>query len=170
MKQEDKSTKISEKSTKTTNISSPVNTAPKKKSKLGLVIVIIVAVFIVLSIAGGWVFMKVLNTANAPEKVSNSLISDVQTNKASEGYALLSTKTIKDVSSEQFANYVSKAGPVLSGKPKVTNKQMQTNNGSNTAAITYEIKGSDGQTYTVVANLIKEGSTWKVVSLNIKKK
>lgn len=168
MKQEDKSTKISEKPPKKTNISSAVNPAPKNKSKLGLVIGIIVAVFIVLSIAGGWVFMKVLNTTNAPEKVSNSLISAIQANKASDGYALLSTKTINVVSSEQFANYVSKAGPILNGKPKVTNKQIKTNNGSSIATITYEIKGSDGKTYTVVANLIKEGSTWKIVNLELK--
>ena len=144
----------------------PKKPVTKKKSKVGLIIGIVVAVLLVIGLLIGWGVMTVMNTANAPAKTSSELISDIQTNKSTEAYNLLSNETKSNVTQEEFSQLVNQIGPILNGTPKTVNKQIQTNNGKTTATVTYEIAGSDNKTYTIKVDLAKNDGVWQVVEFN----
>lgn len=135
-----------------------------KKKKIWVIVGSIVAVFIVLLI--------VTNVATSgPAKVSNELISDIQAKNAAGAYSLLSSDAQKVVPADQFNQVVDQIGPVLSGTPKITSKEVSGQTGSAaTAKVVYEINGSDGATYVITVNLTKDNGQWKVLNFDSSKK
>ncbi len=143
--------------------------APIKKRHRGRKIVgIVFAVFVVLVV----VVTVIANAATkAPLAVSNNFLNSMQSGDAAAAYDLFSTEAKTTVTPGQFGAIVKQVGPILNASEKVTNKKVDAATGkSATAEITYEIKGTDSLTYSVIVNLTKEGQTWKVLNFDSTKK
>ena len=149
---------------------SPKTPAPKKKSKVGLIIGLVVAVLLIIGLLIGWGVMTVINSANAPAKTSSELIGDIQVNKTSAAYNLLSDEAKSTISEDEFDKLIGKIGPVLNGEPKKISSQVNTDNGKTTAVVTYEIKGSDNNTYLFTVTLVKNNDTWQIQEFESKVK
>ena len=140
---------------------------PKKwsrKKKIWTIVTIIVVTIIAL--------VLIVNVAtSALVKVSNALISDIQSKNASAGYSLLSSGAKGVVSADQFKQVVDQIGPILKGTPKMISKEVKGQTGSAaSASVVYEIKGNDGATYRLTINLTKENGEWKVLNFDSTKK
>ena len=149
-KQEDKATKKTKKWS--------------RKKKIRIIVATIVAIIIAL--------VLIVNAAtSAPVKVSNALVSDIQSKNASAAYSLLSSGAKEVVPADKFKEVVDQIGPILEGTPKMISKEVKGETGSAaSASVVYEIKGSDGETYRLVVNLTKENGEWKVLNFDSTKK
>lgn len=134
------------------------------KKKLTVIGGSIVAIFIVLAII-------VTVATSAPVKVSNDLITDIQSNNSAAAYSLFSSAAKQVVSQEQLTAAVNQIGPILSGKPDMKSKEVKGETGSAASAkVVYDIKGSDGITYSFTVNLVKENGEWKILNFDSEKK
>jgi uncharacterized protein YpmB len=141
---------------------------PKKKRRIGKIIGIVFAVFVVVIVA---VTMFVNSATKAPLAVSDQFLNAMQAGDATTAYDLFSTQAKTTVTPDQFAAIVKQVGPILNTQEKVTNKKVNGQTGSAaTSEITYEVKGTDGKTYAVIVNLTKDGAAWKVMNFDSKLK
>jgi hypothetical protein len=138
-------------------------TKPTNIKKIVLIVVSVIVGLIVLVI-----IIATLATSGA-RKASDNFIKDIQTKNVTAGYAELSKNTQSTITQEQFKQVVDQIGPVLSGKPNNQGSETKKVNGKDTATVTYTIKGSDGNTYKITVNLVKEDSSWKVEVFNSEK-
>lgn len=150
--------------------SKPSATAPakkqkwSKKKKIWVIVGVVVAVFIIL-------FVVTNAATSAPVKVSNELVSDIQSKNAAAAYGLLSSGAQGVVPADQFSQVVSQIGPILSGTPKMISKEVSGQTGSAaTAKVVYDIQGSDGVAYRMTVNLTKDNGQWKVLNFDNSKK
>jgi len=142
---------------------------PVKKGHRGRKIFgIVLGVFVVLIVA----VTLIANAATkAPLAASNDFLHAMQSGSAESAYNLFSTEAKTTVTPAQFETIVKQVGPILNAKEKVTNKKVDAKTGqASTSEITYEIKGTDGLTYSLIVNLTKEGDAWKVLNFDSKKK
>jgi len=134
------------------------------KKKLAVIGGSIVAVFAALIII-------VTVATSAPVKVSNDLVSDIQSKNGAAAYALFSKQAKSVVTEAQLTAAVNQIGPILSGKPDMKSKEIKGETGSAASAkVVYDIKGSDGITYVFTVNLVKEDSSWKILNFDSAKK
>ncbi len=130
------------------------------RKKIAVIASVIVVVFVILVLA-------VNSATSAPLKVSNQLIADIKAKNSTAAYELFSTDAKKVVGQSEFAEVVDRIGPILTGEPKVTDKQIAGETGkAATSKIEYEIKGNDGVTYLFVVNLTKDNGQWKVLNFD----
>jgi cellobiose phosphorylase len=95
----------------------------------------------------------------------------MQSGDSASAYSLFSTQAKATVTPAQFDAIVKQVGPILNAQEKVTNKKVDAKTGQAASSeITYEIKGTDGLSYSLVINLTKEGDLWKVLNFDSKKK
>lgn len=131
--------------------------AVKKKKPLWLkilagVVVFIVAVIILANIA-----------TSGATKASNEFITDIQSQQAAPAYSLLSKEAKAVTPQDQFVVVVNRIGPLLNSKTNMTSKEVKAETGSAaTSKVTYVIKGTDGITYKITVNMVKENGEWKV--------
>jgi hypothetical protein len=143
-------------------------TKPKQKWSLKKKLAVIGGAFVGIII----VLVIIVNAAtSAPVKVSNDLVTDIQSKNSAAAYALFSSQAKSVVSQEQLTTAVDQIGPILTGKPDMKSKAIKGETGSAaTAKIVYDIKGSDNITYTFTVNLVKENDSWKVLNFDSAKK
>lgn len=134
------------------------------KKKLYVIGGSVIGVFIVLVI--------LVNAAtSAPVKISNDLVSDVQSKNSTAAYSLFSSAAKQAVTQEQLTAAVDQIGPILSGKPDMQSKEVNGQTGSAASAkVIYNIKGTDGITYVFTVNLVKDSGNWKVLNFDSEKK
>lgn len=125
---------------------------------------------IVLLVIAGLVVVSTLfvnSATKAPLAVSDLFLNSIQAGDADLAYELLSSEAKTTISLDQLQSVVSQIGPILKSAEKVTGKTINGETGSAaTSQITYEIKGSDGRTYTVIVNLVKENEIWRVLNFD----
>lgn len=140
----------------------------KKRHRGRKILGIVLAVFVVLIVA----VTLIANAATkAPLAASDNFLNSMQAGNASAAYDLFSTEAKGTVTPSQFEAIVKQVGPILNANEKVTNKKVDGATGkAATAEITYEIKGTDGLTYSVIVNLTKEGENWRVLNFDSTKK
>jgi len=100
-------------------------------------------------------------------KISNQFIDDIQAKKANDAYSLFSSEAAKVVPKDEFTTVVNQIGPILNTTEKMKSKEVIGETGkAATAKVVYEIKGTDGVTYEITVNLVKEDDQWKVVNFD----
>lgn len=134
------------------------------KKKVIVISAIVIAIIIVITVTA--------NTATqAPLKVSDQLVNNIQAKNSTAAYSLLSSEAKKIVNQDDFTTVVNQIGPILNSQEKVTSKEISGETGKAAAAkIVYEIKGSDGATYALIVNLTKENDEWKILNFDSSKK
>jgi len=146
---------------------SPIGVKTRERwslKKLILAIAGSVFVFIVLLIV-------IINVStSAPVKVSDELLSNIQSNKPTAAYSLLSTESKNTVSQDDLKAVIEQISPILSGAPKLQSKEINAESSkSNSAKVIYKIDGSDGNTYNFTVNLTSENNDWKVLNFKSEK-
>lgn len=117
-------------------------------------VVVAVVLFIVVNMATSGV-----------AKVSNEFLKNVQNKNTDAAYSLLTKDATAVTDKDKFNNIVDQAGPILNAKTNMTSKEVSGETGkAGTGKVVYEIKGTDGVTYTVTINLQKEDGKWKVLN------
>lgn len=141
---------------------------PKQKWSLKKKLTVIVGSFIGVLI----VLVIIVSAAtSAPVKVSNDLVTDIQTKNSVAAYSLFSSAAKQVVSQEKLTAAVDQIGPILSGKPDMKSKEVKGETGSAASAkVVYDIKGTDGITYKFTVNLVKDNGDWKVLNFDSEKK
>lgn len=146
------------------------NQKSAKKPKWSLkkkIIVIVGAIltFIIVLIA------IVSMSTSAPLAVSDAFVKDIQAVNASSAYDMMSNDAQTATSSADFAMVVDQIGPILTGEPKLKEKEISAETGNNaTAEIIYEVKGNDDITYELSVQLIEQDGDWKVQGFNSERK
>lgn len=133
---------------------------PKKKSSkkskiliiLGVIIAFIVGLIIIANVA-----------TSAPLKVSDELIKNIQALDSTAAYNLLSSDAKAVTGSSEFAVAIEQIGPILNGKAKMNSKEVSSETGvPNTATVIYTIPGSDGIEYRFTVELTQNDGKWQV--------
>lgn len=119
-------------------------------------------------------FIVIITIVNQSTKeavsVSNQMVNALQSTDATLAYGLLSSEAKKTVSEQEFSAVVVKIGPILNTQEKMVSKEVNAETGkSSTAKVTYEIQGTDGITYKLEINLVKEDDNWKVLNFDSSK-
>lgn len=142
--------------------SSGVKPAKKRNwKKILLFIAVGIVAFIVV------ITVTVNSATKASVKVSNQFINDIQAGDAAAAYVLFSTGAQEVVPADQFDTVVAQIGPILNTKEKMTSKSITGETGeAATSQVTYEIDGTDGKTYVITVNLVKEDGDWKVLNFD----
>lgn len=142
--------------------STPSSGVVKKQKNWKKIILVIIAVIVVLFVI---LMLAVVSATNAPKKISDELVSDIQTKNSDAVYNLFSTQAKTAVNRIDIKTAVDQIGPILSGKPKTISKEIKGETGSAASAkVVYDIHGSDGLTYRLTVNLVKDGSDWKILN------
>lgn len=142
------------------------NVGGKRKKKRSTKKIIGIAI---LAIAGLVVVSTffVNSATKAPLAVSDLFLNSVQAGDAGLAYELFSSEAKTTISLDELQSVVTQVGPILASAEKVTDKKINGETGSAaTSQITYEIKGTDAKTYTVIVNLIKENEIWRVLNFD----
>ncbi len=109
-------------------------------------------------------------TTSAPLKVSDEFIAAIQDEDSVSAYKLMSTATKKVTNEQDFSDLVDRVGPVLSGKPELQSKEINSKSGSsNSAIVIYKIAGSDNVTYLITINLVEIDGKWQIQEFISKK-
>lgn len=155
-------------------VSQPEQAAPQKKSKVKLIIFIvlgIVAVFIIgIVLFIVFIFSAVNNATAAPLSASDSFIKSITTNNASLAYASTSAAFQKVENQAKFNDFIKQYNSEVNPNYTVViNKNISSNNGVQTATINYNIqaKGTAKNLYMRV-ELIQENGQWKVQNIEYK--
>jgi hypothetical protein len=142
------------------------NGGGKKKKKrsvkkiIGIVVLALVGLVVVST-------LFVNSATKAPLAVSDLFLNSVQAGDAGLAYELFSSEAKTTISLDELQSVVNQIGPILATTEKVTSKEIGGETGSAaTSQITYEIKGTDGKTYTVIVNLMKENDIWRVLNFD----
>ena len=135
---------------------------PRKK-KILIALGSVVALFILF-------FALASNATKNAAKTSNQFIDAIQAGDSSMAYSLLSSEAKGTVNSDDFNKVVSQIGPILNTQEKMKSKSVDSETGSaSKGTVVYEIKGTDGVTYTITVNLQKDDGAWKVMNFDSKK-
>lgn len=150
-------------------VSQPIGEAKPVKKRNTKKVIGYVVLALVLIIVG--VTLLANSATKEPVKVSNQFLNAMQAGNASEAYGLFSSAAQEVVPADQFDGVVAQVSPILNTEEKMKNKSVEAKTGSaSTAEVVYEIKGTDGKTYNVTINLIKEGDVWRVQNFDSKVK
>lgn len=137
------------------------STPAKKRNvkKIILWVVVGIVAFVVV------ITFTVNSATKAPVKVSNQFLDYIQAGDAAGAYALFSSEAQQVVPTDQFDTLVAQVAPILNTKESMNSKSINGETGqAATSTVTYEIDGTDGKTYLITVNLIKEDGDWKVLN------
>lgn len=137
-------------------------TPPKKRIPKWLLIVggIIVALAAVLAV----VFVVVTNATEAPRKVSDQFVNDIQSSNTGAAYALTSKAFQQATTEEQLDQLVKKVGPALQGEETISGRVIKKSTaGVPSAALVYSVKTTNGTKYMKVV-LQEVDNVWQVVN------
>lgn len=128
----------------------------------------IVAVAVVVIV----VLILVINTAtSAPVKVSNDFLNNIQAARADAAYSMMTPAAQATISRSDFKSVIEKIAPILNTNESMKSKEVNGETGNAAKAkVVYEIKGTDGITYTFTTNLTKDNGQWKVLNFDSAKK
>jgi len=144
------------------NIQSKITETPKKTG-IGKIVGIVVGAFVALIIA---IFIIVMATTDAPLKVSDEFVNDIQTNKPVAAYNLMSDTTKQVTDADSFNAMVAQISPILTGKPSVTSREISAETGvPATATIVYEIQGTDAK-YNMSIQLQETNGKWQILGFD----
>jgi len=130
----------------------------KKMSLLKKVIIAVVAFFVII-------FAYTYFATAAAVKVADEFVGYIQDAKPAEAYDLFSKQAKEVVPQDQFAELVSQISPILNGEKKIISRAISDGTSQETASkITYKIPGSDGDTYVMEVQLLKEDGEWMVLN------
>lgn len=136
----------------------------KKKRSVKKIIGIVVLVLAGLVVASTFF---VNSATKAPLAVSDLFLNSVQAGDAGLAYELFSSEAKTTISLAEFQPIVNQIGPILASTEKVMGKTINGETGSAaTSQIEYEIEGTDGKTYAVIVNLVKEADIWRVLNFD----
>ena len=139
-----------------------MSSKPVKKRSVGRIIGYVL-VALVLLVGGLTLFVN--SATKAPVAASNQFLNAIQAGDATTAYSLFSTDAKKVVPSDQFDALVKQVAPILNTSEKMTSKKVNGSTGSAaTSEVVYQIKGTDGKTYTFTVNLTKDNGVWKVLN------
>jgi hypothetical protein len=137
----------------------------KKKKRSVKKIIGIVALVLAGLVVVSTIFVN--SATKAPLAVSDLFLNSVQAGDAGLAYELFSSEAKTTISLAEFQSIVNQIGPILATSEKVTSKKISGETDSAaTSQIEYEIKGTDGKTYTVIVNLVKEADIWRVLNFD----
>lgn len=145
----------------------PEASKAKKPTNIKKIIMIALGVVVVLII----LLLVIINMVTSGSvKVSNQFMNAVQARQGAVAYGLFSSEAQKAVTQEQLSTAIDRVGPILNTKEKMVSKEVSAETGTQSKAkVVYEVKGTDGNTYTITIDLIKEGDAWKVLNFDSKK-
>lgn len=146
---------------KETNV--PLVTEEPKKKKFGTVKKVILGFVVVVAAIIGFTYYT---TAGA-SKAADEFLGYVQAVDSDSAYSLLSTDAKESGTRESFDLFVVKVGPVLSGSVSKDGVGVSAGTGQETVStVKYKIQGTDGKTYMVVIELVKEDGKWRVLNFD----
>lgn len=168
MDNSDNQTDIQQHSELVNNYKNTLINTPDKRWSVKRIILIIIGAFVTFAVA----LAVILNiSTSAPLKVSGELVAAVQANNSTAAYELLADDVKTTVDPNDLAVIVKQYSELLTGKPKVENKEISNgNSSSNSAKITYSITGNDNATYEFTVNLVQKNGVWKILSFDNSKK
>ena len=139
-------------------------TVTKKKSIgkiIGIIIGSIIAVIATLVII-------IFVSTDAPIKVSDEFLNDIQTGKSTAAYNLMSDEAKNATDSATFDAVVKRIAPILTGKPNLISREISAKTGvPTTATVVYEIQGTDAK-YNMTITLQENNGKWQVLKLDNK--
>ncbi len=125
----------------------------KKAFKIFAIIVVVIVALV----------MIVNQATSGATKASNQFLNAVQSNQSNVAYELFSNEVKDNVTKDDFKEVVSQIGPILNANEKMTGKSVEAETGKpSTGQVLYEIEGTDGKTYVIAIDLVKEDGEWKV--------
>ncbi|MFZ1802047.1 MAG: hypothetical protein WAW62_00010 [Candidatus Saccharimonas aalborgensis] len=127
-------------------------------------LVVLISVIFGLLIVGGVIFVVVMNMTDAPKKVSDEFVNDVQSANTEAAYALTSEGFRGATSKDDLDAIIKQVSPALQGEEKTTARSVEAAAGSSQkAVIVYTVDTSSGTKYIRVI-LEKNGDNWRVMS------
>ncbi len=152
--------------TATQTVVTEVKTNDTAKQKISTSKIVLISVGIVLILIGGIVLLANTATQGAVT-ASNSLVNAAQAGDTTTTYGLLSKEAKETISQDDLGQIVTQIGPILNTTEKMTGKEVSAETGkASSGKVTYEIVGTDGNTYAFEVNLIKEDDAWKVLNFD----
>ena len=147
----------------TTQQSAPATSAPKKGlPKVAKILIGVFAGLIVLAGIGvGALFLVVNSATQAPLNASNKFFDNLQANEPTAAYQLTSDAFKKSVSEDRLTSLFTQVSALMTGEEKITAKKVQSNNGANTAVVTYSVENG-GKTRYARITLKEVDSKWQV--------
>ena len=144
------------------NYQEMITTASNKKWSMKRMALIIIGVIITFIVA----LTVIVNiSTTAPLRLSDELIANIQANKATAAYNLLSDDVKPTIDTGDFATIIEQLSSTLTGDPEVKTKEIGNgSSASNSAKIVYKITGSDNSTYNFTVNLTEKNNNWKVLN------
>ena len=138
----------------------------KPKRSIGKKILIAVAIFVIALVG---IFAIVMMSTAQPVKISDQYLSHLQAGKSSEMYSMMYPH--ESVTQEEVSMMVDRIGPLLTGEPKITSREIHSDSTTGTSAtITYTIDSVNEQLYVVTIKLIKDSEDeWKILTFNSSK-
>jgi hypothetical protein len=138
----------------------PVAAQPKKKSRTGLIIGIIVLLLLVVGGAvGGFLYVN----RSTPEKTLQAYCSALQNGDAQGAYNLLSTRAQSRTSVAQIASAIQIIkSPQVGGIKSCTVTNVQENGSSATADVTVTLGNPSAPSSPGKAFLVNENGSWKI--------
>jgi predicted PurR-regulated permease PerM len=135
----------------------PVN---KKFPKWLKIICIVVVVFVLLIVG---VFLISHEATENAVKISNKLVTDIQTDNASAAYSL-TTAGFKQTSSQaELTQIIGQISPALQGTYKTTSRSIvKIKNQPDEAIIVYTVKTDAGNKYIRV--VLQDNTMWQVLN------
>lgn len=136
----------------------------RRAAKILSAIALVVSLLIIAACATAVVL--IVKATEAPAKVSDEFVSDLQRDDAAAAYALTG-KTFRAASTEQdLATFVQSARPTMTRPAHRLERGIWTSSDHGTVAeVIYSTSGSRGTAYLDV-ELERTGGDWKVVGLN----
>lgn len=128
----------------------------------------IAIIFVIVAVAA----VVIANLATNPSaKTSDDFLNSIQSGDSDTAYALLSAGAKTTITSDEFAQVVKQIGPTLNTKEATISKSVSAETGTQSSAqVVYEIKGTDGVTYSFTTNLVQENGKWKILNFDSKQK
>lgn len=146
----------------------PAAEPAKKKASTKRVVLTILGVLVV-GIAALVIFA--MQATQGVVNASNKLLDAIQAGDATTAYAQLAPEAKATITSTEFEDTVDRIGSILNTQEKITDRSIASETGkASTGKVTYEIKGTDGVTYTFTVNLEKQSGEWKVLAFDSAKK
>lgn len=133
----------------------------KKKNNIAKIIGIVIGSFIALIAI---IVITVMTATNAPVKISDEFIANVQANNSVAAYDLMTAEAKETVTQDNFSADIARVAPILTGEPTIISREISAETGkASTATIVYEIQGTDAK-YEMTLNLQENDGKWQVLN------
>lgn len=141
----------------TNGVTPPKKRVPKPLLIIGSIVVVLAAILVII-------LVTVTGATEAPRKVSDQFVNDIQSSNTSAAYALTSEAFKQATSEEQLDQLVKGLSPVLQGEETITGRVIKkSTSGVQAAALVYSVKTTDGTKYIRVV-LQETNNVWQVTN------